>query len=349
MSEELVALFAALAITAALTPACRWVARKQRIVDRPGGRKNHAAPTPYLGGLAVAAGLSAPVLLLTPDGAPVFRLAPAAAGALLLGVLDDVRELPAYAKVVGQTLVAVLALLALPTDLCPAFTLIPSLNLLLAGLLIVILMNAVNFADTFDGLCSLSAAAILAGAGWLATEGDSRVLAFSAAGACLGFVPWNLSSRAKIFLGDGGSLFLGLLVGALALKAAGDYERIASPAMVFLLLCGIPLVDATTVTVQRLLHSRPLIVGARDHLSHRLVAVGFPKGAMVAAIAGATAISALLAAAYIGLDPGWPRAGLAALAWILAALIVLGAGAARVYGEAPESVKAAQASTDNPE
>jgi len=340
------ALVAATVLTAALPPACRWLARKQRILDRPGGRKDHAAPPPLLGGLAVAAGLSVPLLLLTPENAPIFRLAPAAAGALLLGVIDDIRELPAYAKAIGQAMVAALALIALPVGLCPALTQLAAANYIIAGLLLVILMNAINFADTFDGLCALSSAAILAGAGWLATEGDCRVLAASAVGACLGFVPWNLSGRRKIFLGDGGSLFLGFLAGALSLRVAGDYERVADPTMVFLLLCGVPLVDATTVTGQRLLHRRPLIGGARDHLSHRLVALGLARGWMLAVVVGATALSAILAAAYIGLDPGWPRTGLAILVWALAGVVVGGAGVARVYGDA--AVKAPSTPADNP-
>lgn len=330
MRPELLVALVAAASACALAPPVRWLARRERIVDVPGGRKRHSEATPLLGGLAVLGGIAAAFLATTGPTTALARLAPALCAALVLGLLDDVRDLPAYVKVVGQTLAAGLALLGVP-GLAPPFTGVAALDCAVAAAYLVAVMNTINFADTFDGLCALSVASVLGVASVLAAQPEARLLAAAGVGGCLGFLPWNLSRRAKLFLGDAGSLSLGLLVGCLALGTASDYAAAASPWMTALLLCGIPLVDGATVTLERLRHRRPLVVGARDHLSHRLVALGLPAPAMVGAVAGGTLASALLAAAYTGMDTGRIRNALVAGAWLLAAGIVVLAGRVTVY------------------
>lgn len=311
----------ALVCCAALCPILRWLARREHIVDQPGGRKKHREPTPLLGGLAVFGGLSLGLLATVSPGSAIYALGPALAAAIVLGVIDDVKDLPAQAKLGGQALIAVLALLPMP-GVARTLTGFAALDFVFAGLFLVAMMNAINFADTFDGLCGLTVVAILFAtpAGW--HDEDVQALAAAATGAVAGFLPWNFSRRGKLFLGDAGSLGLGLLTGWMCLRAAGmaafpDH----SPAMPLLLLAGVPLVDAATVVVGRLRDRRPLVVGARDHLSHRLVALGVPPLAMVALLALATAGSACLGVLEARAE-GPTAVAITLGAWLVAALIV---------------------------
>lgn len=333
-----------LAVVAALgfTPVCRWLALRERILDQPGGRKDHPAPTPLLGGIAVAGALVVPFLMLAEQSTVYLRVLPAFGAALVLGLVDDFRDLPAHAKAGGQAIAASLALLALPNVLIPSITQVPAIDAVAAGVFLVVVMNAVNFADNMDGLCALTAAAILSVAALLASDQAARIIGLAGAGACLGFLPWNLSKRAKTFLGDAGSLALGLLVGTLALAVGRDYEVIANPAMVCLLLCGLPLVDAATITIQRAANRRPIIVGARDHLSHRLVALGLRPLPAVLVLATATLASAWLAAVYVEMVRPW-RTVLVAASWCAAAVIIAVAGVAPVYADAPPPARGSKA------
>ncbi len=334
MNSEFQAALLAAGCACALAPLVRALARRERIIDQPGGRKRHAEPTPLLGGLAVFGGLAVAFLAV---GAPVgtlARLGPAFCAALVLGLVDDVRDLPAYTKLGGQALAAFLALLGVPA-IAPPLTGIAAVDCLAAALFLVVAMNAVNFADTFDGLCALTAAGTLGVAWALAAGPETRLLAAAGVGGCLGFLPWNLSRSRKLFLGDTGSLALGLLVGCLALGVAGDCARTASPWAVAPLLAGGPLLDALAVTLERARHRRPLVIGARDHLSHRLVAAGLPARAMVGLVAGGNLVSALLAAAYVGLESSAARWGLLAAVGAAAAGIVVLAGRVPVYAGEP--------------
>jgi UDP-GlcNAc:undecaprenyl-phosphate/decaprenyl-phosphate GlcNAc-1-phosphate transferase len=334
MGPDIVAALIAAAGACVLSPFVGWLARRERIVDAPGGRKQHREPTPLLGGLAVMGGVSVAFLATTGPSTALTRLGPALCVALVIGLLDDIRDLPAYVKLAGQALAAGLALLGVPA-LAPPLTGVPVLDSIVSVGLLIAVMNTVNFADTFDGLCALSVVGMLSVVGVLAAQPEARLLAAAGVGGCLGFLPWNVSRRAKLFLGDAGSLSLGLLVGSLALGTASDYAATAGPWMTVLLLCGVPLVDGATVTLERLRHRRALVVGARDHLSHRLVSLGVPVPAMVTVVAGATLGSALLAAAYVVVGAGPLRDALTAGSWVLAAGIVVGAGRVPIYEGRP--------------
>jgi len=157
-------------------------------------------------------------------------------------------------------------------------------------------------------------------------------VAFAGAAACIGFLPWNLSARRKLFLGDTGSLFLGLLIGAVALIVAGDYESVARPEMIPLFLCGVPIVDATTVALHRVLARRPIVVGGRDHLSHRLVLAGLTPKVAVLALAACSGATAALTHAYVSLQ-GPARTTLVAASWIAASAVIAVSLRSRVYAQ----------------
>jgi UDP-GlcNAc:undecaprenyl-phosphate GlcNAc-1-phosphate transferase len=304
VADALPALLIAAAATFAATPLCRALALRLGVVDRPGGRKQHGEPVPMLGGLAVFCGLLAlwayrPGLLTSP-------LLVAVAGTLLVGVWDDLHDLKTHIKVGWQVLVVAVAVIALGSHL-PLITGMPAVDATLSGLFLLGSMNLINFADTYDGLCVLSVAGIASAMAVSAMPVSD--LHWAVVGACLGFLPWNQPHRYRIFLGDGGSLMLGLIVGYLALHtpaAAFTTDAAHPPAWVIpLLIMGIPILDGATVTLHRYLAGRPVTVGARDHLSHRLEAVGVPPAIMVPLLAALTAGFASIGPIYAELGSGF--------------------------------------------
>jgi len=259
-----------------LTPAGIRLAWTTGYLDHPEARKLHTSATALLGGAVVfVSGLAAwGALQVARHGAPAHEALFLLAGALivvLLGLWDDRFGMDPVLKLAGQGAAAAALLaagrlpgLGLPVPLETALTLV--------GL--VALMNAVNFLDNMNGMVGGIAALTLAafaltsaarGAPGLATA----QLAF--AGACAGFLPYNFP-RARIFLGDAGSLLLGYSLGASAVLASAaappGWGRLG-PA----LMLAYPAFDLIFVVVNRLRDGRKVYVGGKDHSNHRLASV----------------------------------------------------------------------------
>ena len=187
-----------------------------------------------------------------------------------LGTLDDRIGLGVTLRLIAQVATAV-ALWAV--DL--GWTMLPSeaANLMLTILWVVGITNAFNLMDNLDGAAGTVAAVCSAGAGALALiqgERASPVVAFAVTGACVGFLPYNLAKPAKIFLGDGGSMPLGLLV-ACTIMAVPDGTLDWTLLFASAPLAGLPILDTTLVVVSRHRRGAPILSGGRDHLTHRLL------------------------------------------------------------------------------
>ncbi|MCC6139898.1 MAG: undecaprenyl/decaprenyl-phosphate alpha-N-acetylglucosaminyl 1-phosphate transferase [Nitrospira sp.] len=266
----------------ALTPVMVQISHRWNLVDIPTERKIHAQPTPRLGGVAVYAGFVGSVLMnsILPDWMTAIVLA----GSLLLlvGVIDDIRELPASSKLVAQLVAAGIVIAS-----GKVLTLFPSdiagdaANMLLTVLWIVGITNAFNFFDGMDGLATGLAILMAGFMGLVAFEtGQPGLgwLALAVIGACAGFLPYNFRGArpAKIFLGDGGSTFLGFTLACLAVK--GNWAD-ASPLVSFsnpLLIFGVLIYDMVHITVERVITGKVHSVKewldyvGKDHLHHRL-------------------------------------------------------------------------------
>ena len=256
-----------------LTPLLRRVALLTGSLDHPDDRKVHPAPTPLLGGVAVAAALIAGPLIAS----AAFRSAIApphpgilAGGALslALGSWDDRRPMSASGKLLGQ-LAAALLLVYWGTDV-PLFRSNP-----LAGAAalvgVVALLNAINFLDAADGI--VAALVPVTAGGFVALAllhgaGVNLALAWGLVGACCGFLVYN-APPARIFLGDAGSHLLGFALAALGLEALQRELTLPHLAGV-LLLFAYPLFDVVFVIVDRLLGRRPIHHAGVDHTTHRL-------------------------------------------------------------------------------
>jgi len=274
-------LFAFLGV-GALTPLMVHLSHQWGLVDQPSDRKIHVYPTPRLGGVAVYLGFLGSVLLnsILPD----WMIATLAAGSLLLivGVIDDVWELPASSKLVAQVIAAGIVIsTGKVLTLFPIGPVGDLANVLLTLLWIVGITNAFNFFDGMDGLATGLAILIAGFMGAVAFETNQPGvgwLAIAIIGAGLGFLPYNFRGKkpAVIFLGDGGATFLGFTLACLAVKGNwADHSPIVSfsnPLLIF----GVLIYDMIHITVERVVTGKVHSVKewldyvGKDHLHHRL-------------------------------------------------------------------------------
>jgi UDP-GlcNAc:undecaprenyl-phosphate/decaprenyl-phosphate GlcNAc-1-phosphate transferase len=268
---RLIAAFAlALGVAFAATPAAIAVAGRINFHDRPVGYKRHARPTPYLGGAAVLGGFLLAAALLGGEFARLSPIVVCTFALWVLGTLDDRVGLAAWPRVTAECVAAiVLWSTGLGWNVLPG----DAGDLALTIVWVVGLVNAFNLIDNMDGAAATVAAVTSVAIGALALlEGDVplAVLVFGLAGACVGFLPYNLASPARIFLGDGGSLPIGFVVAGslMALPIAPDlgFEHVLAA----ILLTGVPVLDTTLVSISRRRAGLSILTGGHDHLTHRL-------------------------------------------------------------------------------
>jgi UDP-GlcNAc:undecaprenyl-phosphate GlcNAc-1-phosphate transferase len=259
------------------------------IVDVPSARKVHTAPTPLLGGAAVFLAFAATVLVNFRFSSQLKGVALGAAVIVTVGVLDDIVEIPAWVKLLGQIAAAALALaygvhLLLVPYWIPAA---PWLNAIVTLLWLLTVTNAVQFLDGMDGLAAGLGAICAVFFTVAAIQTDQGYLMFMSAalmGACLGFLPYNFRpGGARIFLGDAGASFIGFMLAALAVM--GEWSASSPLVALFtpLLILAVPLFDITFVGVVRIVTHKVGTVGewlaytAKDHIHHRFEALGLTK------------------------------------------------------------------------
>jgi UDP-GlcNAc:undecaprenyl-phosphate GlcNAc-1-phosphate transferase len=306
MSPELkgaAAFLVAALVTYLVTPICIKVAVRTGFFDLPKGYKGHKKPTPYLGGTAIVLGILAAVM--TTDGGaqahPVIIIC--AVGIWLMGTVDDRFNLPISLRTFAEVGIAV-ALYATGRGWA-VFHYGPA-DLILTVVWVVGVMNACNLMDNMDGAAASTAAVSALGAGALALisgDGTLATLSFGVAGACLAFLPRNLASR--IFMGDGGSLVIGLLVARVTMAAVTRTYLGPSGVVVAALLVGMVIFDTTLVVVSRNRAGVSVLTAGRDHLTHRLVRwLGSPRWVALALASVQLAVCAVtIAVAQAGI--GW--------------------------------------------
>jgi UDP-GlcNAc:undecaprenyl-phosphate GlcNAc-1-phosphate transferase len=270
------AFFLAAGVTLVLTPLAIRLAWSVGYLDHPEARKLHTSATALLGGVAVFLGaLAAGWIVLGardfhPDRQTAW-LVIGAAMALVLGLWDDRFGMNPALKLAGQSAAAA-AILA--TGPLPELGLPPVLGALVALVALAALMNAINFLDNMNGMVGgIAAIALVAFAAHSATRGahELAVVQLALAGACAGFLPWNFP-RARIFLGDAGSLLLGYSLGASAVLAFAAAPR-GWGRLGPILMLAYPAFDMIFVVVNRLREGRKIYQGGKDHSNHRLASV----------------------------------------------------------------------------
>lgn len=328
LSDWLPELLVAIAVTAVATPLARRVALKIGVLDHPAERKSHGRPIPYLGGLAIVAGVLSGLFVGTPNWhLEVIGLS----GLSLMGIglVDDIRGTSISVRVAIEVACAAVAVgmgLRLPVAGRTWGGAIAALLVLVAA------SNSMNLMDNMDGLAAGSAVSGGATVLVLAALNHDASLAAGAAGligASGAFLVFN-KRPASIFMGDAGSLFLGYWVAALTLRYATTYST-GSDLMVPGLVLALPFLDTLTVTVERIRHGRSALEGGRDHLSHRLSMRGLGPGWSVLALVS-TQLG--LGALAVAVERGWLDMRLAiAIAVLPLALVLVEALTVDPYSE----------------
>lgn len=285
----------AVALTAATVPAAIRVAGRTGFFDAPVGYKSHRRPTPYLGGAAVLAAAAVPILLFGEDLGRYWPLLLAALGMSAVGTVDDRLNLSPFLRV-GTEIAA--AWLLWSEGLGWSFLDSDLANFLLTAFWVTGVVNAYNLMDNLDGAASSVAAVSAAGVVALAAIGGDPALALIAAALCgslVGFLRFNLAGPARIFLGDGGSMMIGMvLAGALMSVPMGDLPA-WSALLAAALVVGLPAFDTTMVVLSRRRRGVPVFSGATDHTTHRLLPLLKTPRAVAAVLAAMQAALCLLA------------------------------------------------------
>ncbi|HUY06085.1 MAG TPA: MraY family glycosyltransferase [Acidimicrobiales bacterium] len=308
-----VVFFIAIALTYLLSFPIRWLAIRFGAVDQPGEDHIHAHPTPTVGGAAMFLSFAITIEVASHIGAlsQVFRgssepLGVVAAGLViyLVGLVDDIRHISAPAKVAGQVLAAmVLVFLGVTMYyfklpfVASIISLAPSILPLVTALWVVGMANSVNLIDGLDGLAAgivgiASASLCIYGLrleflGDLGLDNIGPLVAAITCGVCIGFIPHNFHP-ARIFMGDGGSLFLGLSLAAQTMVIGGRTENSANsgvdvsgltffrfaPLFIPFFILGVPMFDTAFAIVRRTISRTGVAERDLGHLHHRLVRLG---------------------------------------------------------------------------
>ena len=362
MREYLLVFLVAAATTYLLTVIAREIALRTGAVAKVRDRDVHAVPIPYLGGLAMLGGLVAAYIVarqlpfLSQSGPLVFRDAGIVliAGALIcaVGVLDDLFELDALTKLGGQVLAAGF-LIAFGIQYIyvtgrdgTQYPLDSAQGALLTGFIVVATMNAVNFVDGLDGLAAgvvgIGAVAFfvfcyqLANINKLTLATTGALLSVALAGACAGFLPHNFH-QARLFMGDSGSMLIGLVLSASAVTLTGQFspDQISAggsgstasllPTLLPLLLpvsiLIIPMLDLLLAVVRRTRAGRSPFAPDKQHLHHRLLEIGHSHRRAVLIMwlwAGLVAFGTVLMSLYS--DDAWMWISLAVAATVTISL-----------------------------
>ena len=336
LSKFLILGIATFALVGGLTPVMRKIALKIGAVDRPNlERKTQKEPVPYLGGVAIAIGItvaSFAALLYSDFSTETFNKALSVLLPAILisamGLYDDLRGLDPWPRLVAQTIagIAVAIYLIQNGTLGQAFN-NQILDYAITIIWVVGICNSINFFDNLDGGASGTVAVISIFLFAIAfNQGQSLVsaLAVVTAGATLGFLIWN-KSPAKIYMGDAGALFLGIIIAVLTIRLDPEVGPHSRALAIPLLLMAVPILDTTTVVISRLSSGISPFTGGRDHLSHRLMRKGLGRRSTAYVLWGMAALFGAVAfiACCVTTPLAVPVIYLAGAAWLVSLVIFL--------------------------
>ena len=303
----LVAYAIAAIVTCALTPLARWFAKRSGAIDKPNPRKMHKKPLPTSGGVAILIGCLAAAWAvgashqMRPQA--LIAITIGAVSVALVGFVDDRLDLPAKLKLVLQ-IVSTLPLLAAGVTISlvsnpfrHGMLFLPTwIAAIVTVLWVVSVTNAINLIDGLDGLAAGVSAISCVALAFIALtwhQPGAALLCAAIAGAAVGFLPWNWYP-AGILMGDTGAYFLGYMIASATV--IGAFKMAAAIAiLVPILVLAVPLLDTVLSPVRRFLSGRPAFAADRDHLHHRLIAMGLAETRVVALTYAVTAVCGAVA------------------------------------------------------
>ena len=302
---------AAFALTGLLTWPVRALAIRLGAMDAPNmARKTQAEPVPYLGGVAIALGITITTLAAVyvggnknaenagqlKDLALTFLLPALLLGAM--GLIDDLRSLSPWPRLIAQSVVGTVVAIVIVnsgTTGTPFGT--STINTAVTIFWIVGICNSINFFDNLDGAASGAVAIAALGVFFIGFDrGQELVSALSivTAGATIGFLMWN-KSPAKIYMGDAGALFLGIIISVATIRLNPEIQPTWKSLTIPAILLAVPLLDTCVAVFSRLARGVSPLTGGKDHLSHRLVRAGLTRPMAAIALWAASGVCALVA------------------------------------------------------
>jgi UDP-GlcNAc:undecaprenyl-phosphate GlcNAc-1-phosphate transferase len=339
---------AAFALTGLLTWPVRALAIRLGAMDKPNlARKTQTEPVPYLGGVAIALGITIITFAAVfvggnSTGENNGQLKDLAVTVLLpalvlgaMGLFDDLRSLSPWPRLIMQTLVGTVVAIIIVNNgtIGTAFGDSGSgestswINTAVTIFWIVGICNSINFFDNLDGAASGAVAIAALGVFLIAFDrGQELVSALSivTAGATIGFLMWN-KSPAKIYMGDAGALFLGIIISVATIRLnpgiTPTWQSLAIP----VILLAVPLLDTCVAVFSRLARGLSPLTGGKDHLSHRLVRAGLTRPMAAISLWSASGVCALFALGiYFYVDSlGEFLIGIFAAGWLTALVLFL--------------------------
>jgi UDP-GlcNAc:undecaprenyl-phosphate GlcNAc-1-phosphate transferase len=286
-------------------PAERW-----GLVDHPGGRKRHGAPVPLTGGLAVVVGFGVALTASFPSFGQYTALFGGVALLAVTGLLDDLGEVSATSKMLAQVLAAVFMtswggnyLNVLGNLFGTGPVELRDWGIPITVFASIAVINAVNMFDGLDGLAGSLVLVMLlffSAFAWAVVDPNASKILVVLAGAMAGFLffnlPWPIRGRHRTFMGDAGSMVLGLAVAWFAVSLTQRHDGASVPPPVMLWVLGIMLMDVFTVTVRRLARRRSPMAPDRDHIHHVLLRRGLGPRKTLLILVGVNAALGLIGA-----------------------------------------------------
>ena len=275
-------------LVSVLTPLMRKIALATNVVDNPNAaHKSHKKAVPYLGGVAITIGIisiSYSTSLVSDFTSATFWLATSVLGpALVLGLIglwDDIKNLSPLPRFIAQSIAGIFtASVLIITNNVGNPTGSNIFDAVITIFWVVGICNSINFFDNLDGGAAGTVAISSATLAFLALTGDQYLIAALATvttGATLGFLVWN-KSPAKIYMGDAGALFLGVLLAILTIRLEPNTDTQIGSYLTPIFLLAVPILDTTVAVTSRLRRHVSPFQGGQDHLSHRLIRGGLSR------------------------------------------------------------------------
>jgi UDP-GlcNAc:undecaprenyl-phosphate GlcNAc-1-phosphate transferase len=290
-----VALISTFFISILCVPLATQLARNLGAIDPPDERKVHKVEMPRLGGLAIFAAFMLSLIIFTKVTGPMLGLVLGATIIFLVGAADDIYHLSPLVKLLGQSLAAAVAMyygamVHFMTNPFDGMLALGFLGIPLTFLWIVGITNAINLIDGLDGLAGGVSAIAATAMGIVALrqgQVDVAMAALLLVAAIIGFLPYNFHP-ARTFMGDSGSNFLGFVLACLAIMGTAKGTAVVS-LLIPIVILGIPIFDTFFAIIRRINNRKPIFLPDKDHLHHRLMAMGMSHRRSVFIIYGISA------------------------------------------------------------
>jgi UDP-GlcNAc:undecaprenyl-phosphate GlcNAc-1-phosphate transferase len=286
--EYFLLFLASFVLVGLLTPLMRRLAISKNVIDRPDSpHKSHLNSVPYLGGVAIIIGIVSityATSLISNFTQNTFWLATSvlvpATTLGIIGLIDDIRKLSPWPRFIAQSLAALFtAVLLIATDNFGNPTGSRIFDVSITLLWIVGICNSINFFDNLDGGAAGTIAISSIGLAILSIHSQQYLITAMSVvtlGSMLGFLIWN-KSPARIYMGDAGALFLGILIGVLTIRLKPQTDTHLAAYATPILILAVPILDTSVAVISRLKRNLSPFQGGKDHLSHRLIRIGIDR------------------------------------------------------------------------